>query len=58
VFQNRLLLDAVTADLERRGLRVLAPRLLPANDGGISFGQAAVAGAAQEINSPPSTTSV
>jgi hydrogenase maturation protein HypF len=43
VFQNRLLLGAVTADLEHRGLRVLTPRLLPANDGGISFGQAAVA---------------
>jgi hydrogenase maturation protein HypF len=45
VFQNRLLLEAVTADLEARGLRVLSPRLLPANDGGISLGQGAIAAA-------------
>ncbi len=43
VFQNRLLLALTTAALEERGLRVLTPRRLPANDGGISFGQAAVA---------------
>ena len=29
--------------LERLHLRVLTPRQLPANDGGISYGQAAVA---------------
>jgi hydrogenase maturation protein HypF len=45
VFQNRLLLERVAADLERAGLRVLVPRQLPPNDGGISFGQAAVAAA-------------
>jgi hydrogenase maturation protein HypF len=43
VFQNRLLLEAVTTDLEARGLRVLSPRLLPANDGGISLGQGTIA---------------
>ena len=43
VFQNRLLLERTTAALERAGLRVLTPRLLPPNDGGIAFGQAAVA---------------
>jgi hydrogenase maturation protein HypF len=43
VFQNRRLLEAVTAGLDDAGLRVLTPSLLPTNDGGISFGQAAVA---------------
>lgn len=45
VFQNRLLLEAVTFSLEARGLRVLSPRLLPANDGGISLGQGTIAAA-------------
>jgi hydrogenase maturation protein HypF len=44
-FQNRLLLERVTALLEGRGLRVLLPLRLPPNDGGISYGQAAVAAA-------------
>jgi len=48
VFQNRLLLWR-TADLLRdAGLRVLLPELLPANDGGISYGQLAVASARLE----------
>jgi hydrogenase maturation protein HypF len=45
VFQNRRLLESTTARLERLHLRVLTPRRLPANDGGISYGQAAVAAA-------------
>jgi hydrogenase maturation protein HypF len=45
VFQNRLLLERTTEALERAGLRVLVPRLLPPNDGGIAFGQAVVAAA-------------
>ena len=45
VFQNRLLLDATAALLEREGLRALVPERLPPNDGGISYGQAAVAAA-------------
>jgi hydrogenase maturation protein HypF len=45
VFQNELLLARTTAALERGGVTVLTPRRLPANDGGISFGQAAVAAA-------------
>jgi hydrogenase maturation protein HypF len=47
VFQNRLLLTWTAEELERRGLRVLFPERLPANDGGISYGQAAVAAAAR-----------
>ena len=43
VFQNRLLLERTAGLLEGEGLRVLFPRLLPPNDGGISYGQAAVA---------------
>jgi hydrogenase maturation protein HypF len=43
VFQNRRLIESVAAGLERRGLRVLAPERLPANDGAISYGQAAIA---------------
>jgi hydrogenase maturation protein HypF len=45
VFQNRLLLEQTAAHLERLGLRVLSHALVPPNDGGIAFGQAAVAAA-------------
>ncbi|HEY2260430.1 MAG TPA: carbamoyltransferase HypF [Solirubrobacteraceae bacterium] len=45
VFQNRLLLETVGRGLHRAGLRVMIPERLPPNDGGISFGQAAVAAA-------------
>lgn len=48
VFQNRLLLDGVGGALEARGYRVLRHRRVPANDGGLSLGQAAVV-AAQTI---------
>ena len=44
VFQNTLLLHRTRAHLERLGMRVLVPERLPPNDGGISFGQAAIAG--------------
>jgi hydrogenase maturation protein HypF len=40
VFQNRALLEAVTAGLERRGYKALCNRLVPANDGGVALGQA------------------
>jgi hydrogenase maturation protein HypF len=43
VFLNRRLLAMVDRGLSERGLRVLVPRRLPPGDGGISFGQAAVA---------------
>jgi hydrogenase maturation protein HypF len=42
VFQNRMLLERVAAGLQAAGLRVLVPQRLPPNDGGISFGQAAI----------------
>jgi hydrogenase maturation protein HypF len=45
VFQNRLLLDDTSTRLRGLGLRVLAPALFPANDGGISYGQSAIAAA-------------
>ena len=45
VFQNQLLLDCTVDRLAETGLRVLVPERLPPNDGGISFGQAAVAAA-------------
>ena len=45
VFQNARLLSGLAAQLAARGLTVLAPRALSPNDGSISFGQAAVAGA-------------
>jgi hydrogenase maturation protein HypF len=45
VFQNRLLLERTVEDLEARGLRVVRPERLPPNDGGIAYGQVAVAAA-------------
>jgi hydrogenase maturation protein HypF len=45
VFQNRILLERTAALLAEAGMRVLVPERLPPNDGGISFGQAAVAAA-------------
>jgi hydrogenase maturation protein HypF len=44
-FQNLRLLASTTARLEELGFRVLSHRLVPPNDGGISFGQAAIAAA-------------
>ena len=43
VWQNRRLMETAAAGLRSLGLRVLIPELLPINDGGISYGQAAVA---------------
>jgi hydrogenase maturation protein HypF len=47
VFQNRRLLAGVAAGLDASGLRVLTPEKLPPNDGGISYGQAAIAASRQ-----------
>lgn len=48
VWQNRLLLTAARHQLEARGLRVLVPERLPPNDGGIAYGQVAVAAARRQ----------
>jgi hydrogenase maturation protein HypF len=45
VFQNRRLLESTASRVIRAGLRVLTPERLPPNDGGIAYGQAAVAAA-------------
>ena len=45
VFQNRLLLEGVIEGLEAHGLSVLSPQEVPANDGGLSLGQACIAAA-------------
>jgi hydrogenase maturation protein HypF len=45
VFQNLLLLERTAAALDQAGFRVLTHSRVPPNDGGISLGQAAVAGA-------------
>lgn len=45
VWQNRVLLELVAPRLRAAGHRVLVPRLVPANDGGIALGQAVVAAA-------------
>ena len=44
-FQNLRLLASTTRRLEQRGFRVLSHHRVPPNDGGVSFGQAAVAAA-------------
>jgi hydrogenase maturation protein HypF len=44
-FQNAILLEAVTARLERAGFTVLSNARVPANDGGLALGQAAIAAA-------------
>ncbi len=45
VWQNRVLLEIVAGRLRGAGVRVLVPREVPANDGGVALGQAVVAGA-------------
>jgi hydrogenase maturation protein HypF len=45
VTQNRILLEELAARLEASGLRVLTHAQVPANDGGLSLGQAVIAAA-------------
>ena len=47
VFQNARLSGLVAGGLAARGLQVLTHREVPANDGGISVGQAAIAATAE-----------
>ncbi len=44
-FQNRILVEGVVTRLRDRGVQVLLHRDVPANDGGLSLGQVAVAAA-------------
>ena len=44
VFQNRLFSELCEHELEKAGLTVLTHALVPCNDGGLSLGQAVVAG--------------
>ena len=48
-FQNRILFEEVVRRLEEQDFHVLAHTLVPANDGGLALGQAAI-GAAQLID--------
>ena len=43
-FQNKTLLSGVTKALTADGFDVLSHALIPANDGGLSLGQAVIAG--------------
>jgi hydrogenase maturation protein HypF len=43
VFQNRLLLERIAYLMGSQGLQVLSPEATPANDGGLSLGQAVIA---------------
>jgi len=45
VFQNQVLLVAVSEQLRQQGLTVLTPHDVPPNDGGLSLGQVAIAAA-------------
>ncbi len=57
-FQNRFLLELVSDGLRGRGFRVLSPRRVPANDGGLSLGQAVIAAARQVIGCPSANMQV
>lgn len=51
VFQNRLLTELIIEQLEPAGLRLLLPEKLPANDGGLSLGQAMICLARTQMGS-------
>lgn len=43
VFQNRILLELISAELESTGVRLAVPSQIPLNDGGLAAGQLAIA---------------
>jgi hydrogenase maturation protein HypF len=45
VFQNRILLEKTTKHLKKLGINILTHSIVPANDGGLSLGQAVIAAA-------------
>ncbi|OQK15419.1 carbamoyltransferase [Methyloprofundus sedimenti] len=49
VFQNKLLLESITQQLQLYGKAVLSPQKYPVNDGGIALGQALIAASIQVI---------
>jgi len=51
VFQNRLLAERAIALLSERGIQARLPAAIPANDGGLAFGQ--LVEAAQTLRDPP-----
>jgi len=55
VFQNRRLAGALLRGLARDGFAVFINRRVPANDGGISYGQAAIAAATMATRSAAAT---
>jgi hydrogenase maturation protein HypF len=46
-FQNKILLEEVTRRIEANGLKCLSQSKVPANDGGLALGQAAIAASRQ-----------
>jgi len=51
-FQNRWLLERASGGLAKAGFEVLLHRQVPPNDGGLSLGQVAVAGAQEDARAP------
>jgi len=51
VFQNKYLTEKVISLLESRGFVVFSHKKVPPNDGGISLGQAVIAGSEESVYS-------